>query len=156
MLRKSKTLVYCLMGFGLSYCSMNFIGSTVFAEPKEVSTSIESPCCEESDMGCKDTRRDSCGMSHETTGCKSDSCEHHHSHHKGKTGHLIALAHFAKTELLKEKIKARLEAKIGNKLDKVADLVVDTMLDEYTEMGECKKKHDEFEAKAFIAISRAT
>lgn len=151
MLLKSKMLAYCLIGFGLSYYSMNFIGSTVFAETnetKEVSTSKEDPCHGKSDMCCKGSSKGSCCMSQDTTGCKSDSCEHqHHSHHKDNMCNLMALAHSAKEELLKEKIKARLEAKIGKKLDKVADLVVDTMIDKYKKMSECEKMHDEFEGK---------
>ena len=148
MLQKSKILAYCLVGFGLSYYSMNFIGSNVFAETKEVLASQEDPCHGESDMGSKGSSGGSCCMSQKTNGCKSDSCEHHHfSHHKDYICDLMALAHSAKEELLKEKMKASLEAKIGKKLDKVADLVVDAMIDKYKKMRECEKTHGEFEAK---------
>ena len=48
--------------------------------------------------------------------CGGASCE---------TDYADRIAHWARMELLKEKVKMRLDAKYGKQLDKVADLIVD-------------------------------
>lgn len=56
-----------------------------------------------------------------------------------------ALAHWAKIELLKEKVKQRMEASYGKQLDKTADLIVEVLSERMKNAEELEKKEGELE-----------
>ena len=55
------------------------------------------------------------------------------------------LAHWAKVELLKEKIKERMEAKYGKQIEKMADLVVEVIAERARNSEQIEHKEDELE-----------
>ncbi|MBI2079676.1 hypothetical protein HYT84_02845 [Candidatus Micrarchaeota archaeon] len=54
-----------------------------------------------------------------------------------------ALAHWAKVELLKEKVKERVNAQHGAKLDKVADLISEIIAEKSKNVKDLNKKDQE-------------
>ena len=67
--------------------------------------------------------------------CSSSSC--------GEADYARALAHWAKMELLKEKVKQRIDARHGAKLDKMADLIVELVESERKSQEEMYAKEEE-------------
>ena len=61
------------------------------------------------------------------------------------------IAHWARMELLKEKVKQRLEAKYGKQLDKIADLIVDVVSERSRSDEELANKEEALE-NAFDAM----
>lgn len=59
----------------------------------------------------------------------------------GEADYARALAHWAKVELLKEKVKQRIEAKHGKQLDKMADLIVEILEEKARGYAEMEEKH---------------
>ncbi len=67
--------------------------------------------------------------------CGGSSC--------GEADYARALAHWAKVELLKEKVKSRIDARHGPKLDKMADLIVEMVESESKTQEELYAKEEE-------------
>lgn len=58
----------------------------------------------------------------------------------------LALAHWAKVELLKEKVKQRMDKRFGPKLDKIADLVVEIALERAKSADELDGKREKLDS----------
>ena len=56
-----------------------------------------------------------------------------------------SLAHWAKVELLKEKVKQRMDDKYGPQLDKIADLVTEVVVESAKNVGQLERKEEELE-----------
>lgn len=78
-------------------------------------------------------------------GCKSRSCG------DAQVDYAIMLSHWAKAELLKEKIKQRMDSHYGKNLDKIADLIVEVIADKTKTRTSIQKKRQEIQ-EAFTEL----
>ncbi|MCF6157291.1 MAG: hypothetical protein E3K32_01680 [wastewater metagenome] len=122
MLRRLQIVMYCMLAFGISYCSLNSIGPKKPAEANDISNMNGNP--------------------HHGGYERCKMCGERYIHYKKGP---MALAHRAGEELLIEKIKAKLDEKVGNQLDKVADTLASALIQKYKAMKECKKQFKDFE-----------
>lgn len=68
--------------------------------------------------------------------CGGNSCE---------PDYAKMIAHWAKMELLKEKVKLRMEKKHGKELDKLADLIIEVVEERAKSVDELEKKEEELD-----------
>lgn len=92
--------------------------------------------CENGSCGCGNGGgRDECGGGYQSR-CGPSSADY-----------AFLLNHWAKKELLKEKVKKRMEAAYGKQLDAVADLIVEFVKDSNETEEELGKKEEALQAK---------
>ncbi|MBI5226260.1 hypothetical protein HY994_03400 [Candidatus Micrarchaeota archaeon] len=61
------------------------------------------------------------------------------------TDYARMLAHWAKMELLKEKVKARMDEKYGKQLDALADLIAEVVMDDAKTQDEAESRDEKLE-----------
>ncbi len=61
------------------------------------------------------------------------------------TDYARMLAHWAKMELLKEKVKARMDQKYGKQLDAMADLIAEVVVEESRTAEEAERREEKLE-----------